>query len=207
MFRSLNSYLIDFTGLVVISVLICLVSAGGSLASGLPFQIPASVLQLNTIFISILIEALPFVLIGVLIAGFIQIFVTEEHIRSLFPKNRFSGVIVSCLLGACFPACECGIVPIVRRLVSKGVPIYAGVGFLLTGPLINPIVVLSTYMAFGNDLRMAVLRVAVGFAAAVIIAFAISMMFRSSQLKTESRQTAAHCAHSGRPSPFSEKAL
>ncbi|MDI5787900.1 hypothetical protein PO124_03775 [Bacillus licheniformis] len=49
MFRSLNSYLIDFTGLVVISVLICLVSAGGSLASGLPFQIPASVLQLNTI--------------------------------------------------------------------------------------------------------------------------------------------------------------
>ncbi|MCY7965602.1 permease [Bacillus haynesii] len=205
MFRSLNSYLIDFTGLVVIGVLVCLVSAGGSLAAGLPFQIPASVQQLNTIFISILIEALPFVLIGVLIAGFIQIFVTEEHIRSLFPKNRFSGVIVSCLLGACFPACECGIVPIVRRLVSKGVPIYAGVGFLLTGPLINPIVILSTYMAFGNDLRMAVLRVAVGFAAAVVIAFAISMMFRSSQLKTESRQTAAHCTHSGRRSPFSEK--
>lgn len=54
-----------------------------------PFQIPASVQQLNTIFISILIEALPFVLIGVLIAGFIQIFVTEEHIRSLFPKTGF----------------------------------------------------------------------------------------------------------------------
>lgn len=89
MFRSLNSYLIDFTGLVVIGVLLCLVSAGGSLAAGLPFQIPASVQQLNTIFISILIEALPFVLIGVLIAGFIQIFVTEEHIRSLFPKTGF----------------------------------------------------------------------------------------------------------------------
>ncbi|KAA6451787.1 permease [Bacillus swezeyi] len=203
MFRSLNSYIIDFTGILVIGTLICFVSIGGSLTAGLSFHMPASIQQLNTIFISILIEALPFVLIGVFIAGFIQIFITEEHIRALMPKNKFSAVIVSCLLGACFPACECGIVPIVRRLVAKGVPIYAGVGFLLTGPLINPIVILSTYMAFGNDVRMAVLRVSAGFAAAVLIALVISFLFKSNQLKTVNIGHRHDTGHT--KAPFSER--
>jgi len=77
------------------------------------------------------------VLIGVLIAGFIQIFITEDHIQKWIPKNKLMAVIMSCFVGALFPACECGIVPIVRRLISKGVPIHAAMGFMLTGPLIN----------------------------------------------------------------------
>ena len=145
--------------------------------------ISSSFLQLNTIFLSILIEAIPFVLIGVLIAGFIQIFITEDHIRAWIPKNKFLAVLMSCVVGAAFPACECGIVPIVRRLIGKGVPLYAGVGFLLTGPLINPIVILSTYMAFGNDMEMAMLRMWVGFAAALAIALVVSVLFKSNQLK------------------------
>ncbi|WP_425609212.1 permease [Ureibacillus aquaedulcis] len=145
--------------------------------------IPNSFPQLNTIFLSILIEAIPFVLIGVLIAGFIQIFITEDHIRKWIPKNKFLAVVMSCVVGAAFPACECGIVPIVRRLIGKGVPLYAGVGFLLTGPLINPIVILSTYMAFGNDMEMALLRMGVGFVAALAIALTVSILFKSNQLK------------------------
>ncbi|MBD8025319.1 permease [Ureibacillus sp. Re31] len=143
--------------------------------------------QLNTIFLSILIEAIPFVLIGVLIAGFIQIFITEEHIKSWIPKSKVKAVLTSCIVGALFPACECGIVPIVRKLIDKGVPLYAGVGFLLTGPLINPIVILSTYMAFGNDMRMALLRMGVGFIAALAIALVISFLFKSNQLKQKER--------------------
>jgi uncharacterized membrane protein YraQ (UPF0718 family) len=106
--------------------------------------IPESLLTFNMIFLSILLEAIPFVLIGVFIAGIIQVFVTEEHLKNLIPKNKLLAVIMSCFIGALFPACECGIVPIVRRLIAKGVPLFAGVGFLLTGPLINPIVVFST---------------------------------------------------------------
>lgn len=90
---------------------------------------------------------------------------------------------MSCSIGALFPACECGIVPIVRRLVAKGVPIHAGIGFLLTGPIINPIVILSTYMAFGNDARMVGLRMMLGFVVAVIVALMISILFKGSQLK------------------------
>ncbi len=148
-------------------------------------DLPASIYNMNTIFLSILIEAIPFVLIGVVIAGLIQIFITEEHIKRWIPKNRFMAVTMSCVVGACFPACECGIVPIVRRLLRKGVPIYAGIGFLLTGPLINPIVILSTYMAFGNNLNIAISRMVLGFIIAMIIALLISFFYNTSQLKTD----------------------
>lgn len=146
-------------------------------------DLSSSLLNLNTIFLSILIEALPFVLIGILIAGFIQIFITEEHIQRWIPRNPVMAVIMSCFVGALFPACECGIVPIVRRLIAKGVPIHAAMGFMLTGPLINPIVILSTYMAFGNDLRIASLRMLVGFVIAIVVALLISLFFKGSQFK------------------------
>ncbi|MFS0820717.1 permease [Bacillus sp. 1P02SD] len=116
-------------------------------------------------------------------AGLIQVFVTEEHIKRLIPKNKFMAVGMSCMLGALFPACECGIVPIVRKLVYKGVPIFAGVGFLLTGPLINPIVIASTYIAFGQDVRIAILRMGLGLLIAMVIATIISLLFKGNQLK------------------------
>lgn len=153
--------------------------------------LPDSFYQLNTIFLSILIEAIPFVLIGVLIAGFIQIFITEDHISAFIPKNRMMAAVMGCVVGSLFPACECGIVPIVRRLIEKGVPLYAGIGFLLTGPLINPIVILSTYMAFGNDLKMALLRMGVGFVAALTISLIISFLYASNQLKRRNRKSGA----------------
>lgn len=181
MFRLVKSNIIDITGVLILMIVLSF--AFQNFDSQLPFELPPSVLNLNTIFLSILIEALPFVLIGVLIAGVIQIFVTEDHIQKVIPKNRVLAVIMSCVVGALFPACECGIVPIIRRLVSKGVPIYAAIGFMVTGPLINPIVIASTYMAFGNDFKIAGLRMVLGFIIAIIIAFAVSFLFRGNQLK------------------------
>ncbi|MDM5225800.1 permease [Cytobacillus sp. NJ13] len=179
--RLFRSHIIDITGIILIAILVYFISFSSGL--GLSFDIPPSLLNLNVIFISILIEALPFVLIGVLIAGFIQIFITEDHIKRWIPKNRTAAVVMSCVAGALFPACECGIVPIIRRLMSKGVPVYAAIGFMLTGPLINPIVIASTYMAFGNDFEMAGLRMGLGFLIAIIVAFSVSIIFKSGQLK------------------------
>ena len=183
MLRGIYAYLYDFTGILAIGVVIYFISISQFIGKEFSLHIPNSFLQLNTIFLSIVIEAIPFVLVGVLIAGFIQIFIAEEQIKCWIPKNRFLAVTMSCVVGAFFPACECGIVPIVRRLVAKGVPIYAGVGFLLTGPLINPIVILSTFMAFGNDIKMAGLRMGVGFLAAMVVALMISYLFKTNQLK------------------------
>ncbi|MBU7592343.1 permease [Metabacillus halosaccharovorans] len=142
-----------------------------------------SFLTFNMVFISILLEALPFVLLGVMISGVIQVFVSEEQLSKFIPRNKFLAIIMSCLVGALFPACECGIVPIVRRLVGKGMPLFAGVGFLLTGPLINPLVIFSTYMAFGEDTKMALLRMVLGLIIAMMITAMICALFQQNQLK------------------------
>ena len=199
----LHSLLFDMTGMFVVIILLYVISTSQTFGQALSVHIPNSMQQLNTIFLSLLIEAIPFVLIGVLIAGFIQIFITEEMIQRWIPTNRYLAVAMSCVVGGLFPACECGIVPIMRRLVSKGVPIYAAVGFMLTGPLINPIVILSTYMAFGNDLRMAGLRMGIGFTVALVIAGLMSFFYQSSQL-SHVNQIHDH-NHPSRERPFSHK--
>lgn len=185
MVRDLQKYTVEMTAVFIGLLVAYLIFFTSGLNESITF--PNSLLIYNTIFLSILIEAIPFVLIGVFISGQIQVFVTEDHIQRLIPKNRFLAIISVCLIGALFPACECGIVVIVRRLIGKGVPIYAAVGFLLTGPLINPIVIGSTYMAFGNNIHMAMYRMIIGFMIAMVIAILVSIFFRGNQLRITSR--------------------
>lgn len=200
--RIVRSNIVEVTGVMIVVIALLLLSFSTSISQSI--NLSASILNLNTIFLSILIEALPFVLIGVLIAGVIQIFVTEEHIERWIPKNKVMAVIMSCIVGALFPACECGIVPIVRRLVAKGVPIHAAMGFMLTGPLINPIVIVSTYMAFGNDLKIAGLRMGLGFVIALLVAFVISFTFKGTQFKKSIAVTEKKSLPTKRP-PFTEQ--
>lgn len=145
--------------------------------------LPQSFLQMNTIFISILIEALPFVTLGVLISGIIQIFVTEEMIAKIMPKNKVLAVIFATFLGILFPSCECGIVPIVSRLVSKGVPISAGIAFMLTAPIINPVVLFATFIAFGSDWKMALYRAIGAIFVAILVGILIAFRFKGSPFK------------------------
>ncbi|MFT4402273.1 permease [Bacillus sp. SW14] len=142
----------------------------------------SSFLQLNSIFISILIEAIPFILIGVILSGIIQMFVSEEMIARIMPKNRFLAVLFGALAGVLFPACECGIIPITRRLLLKGVPLHAGVAFMLTAPIINPIVLFSTFIAFGNRLSVVFYRGGLALAVSVIIGIILSYQFKDNQL-------------------------
>ncbi|MDO7348286.1 permease [Bacillus stercoris] len=143
---------------------------------------PSSFLQLNSIFISILIEAIPFILIGVILSGIIQMFVSEEMIARIMPKNRFLAVLFGALAGVLFPACECGIIPITRRLLLKGVPLHAGVAFMLTAPIINPIVLFSTFIAFGNRWSVVFYRGGLALTVSLIIGVILSYQFKDNQL-------------------------
>ena len=138
--------------------------------------------QLNSIFISILIEAMPFVLLGVFISGIIQIFITEQMVSKFIPKNRILAVVYGTLIGAIFPACECGIIPIVRRLILKGVPLHMGIAFMLTGPVINPIVLFSTYVAFGNKWDIMRYRGGLAIIVSIIVGLILSYQYDSNQL-------------------------
>ncbi|MFC4775195.1 permease [Paenibacillus sp. GCM10023252] len=122
-------------------------------------------------------EAIPFILIGVLVSGFIQMFLTERWIARVMPRNRVLATMLGCGVGILFPSCECGIVPVTRRLLGKGVPLHAGIAFMLTGPIVNPIVLISTFIAFGNDWRMVLIRGGMAMCVAFCVALLLSLMF------------------------------
>lgn len=135
-------------------------------------QLPDSVLQWFAILISIIIEALPFVLLGTILSGIIEVFITPDIVNKFLPKNKFLRVLFGTFVGFVFPSCECGIIPIINRFLEKKVPSYTAVPFLATAPIINPIVLFATYSAFGNSIRFLILR----FVGATIVAIALGVM-------------------------------
>lgn len=147
-------------------------------------SLPNSVLQMGMIFLSIVIEALPFVLLGCLISGTLHVFLTPERVRRFLPKNKFASVVVGCVMGVFFPSCECGIVPIVNQFVKKGVPTHTAFAFMLTAPIVNPIVIFSTYIAFGNIWRYAALRVLGAVIVALVVGNWLAYFNKKSILKS-----------------------
>lgn len=145
--------------------------------------IPNSVLQMSTIFLSIVIEALPFVLLGCLISGALQVFLTPERVKRWLPENRIFSIFTGSILGFFFPSCECGIVPIVHQFVKKGVPVHTAFAFMLTAPIINPIVIFSTFIAFGNSWQMASWRVMGSFFVALVIGVWLAYFQKDAVLK------------------------
>jgi uncharacterized membrane protein YraQ (UPF0718 family) len=102
-----------------------------------------------TIFLGIFIEAVPFLLAGTLVSGILDVFVSGEQLRRFIPGQGMRAVVSGVLLGLFFPVCECGVVPVTRRLLQKGIPLSAGIAFLLSAPVMNPVVIASTWAAFG----------------------------------------------------------
>ncbi|NOU76327.1 permease [Paenibacillus sp. LMG 31458] len=137
----------------------------------------------KTMFISILLEAIPFILLGVLLSSLLQTFVSEQTIRRFIPKNPILGILFACVLGILFPMCECGMIPVVRRLILKGMPVYIAVVFIVTGPIINPIVFAATFMAFRNHPAIAYSRMGLAFAVAIIIGLILYRFIKSNPLR------------------------
>jgi uncharacterized membrane protein YraQ (UPF0718 family) len=128
------------------------------------------------IFTSILVEALPFVLLGALVSAVIEVYV---------PENVFARVArlpVACQLpgaalgGLAFPVCECGSVPVARRLIARGMHPSAGLAFMLASPILNPVVLLSTFVAYGPrglGWHMVAGRAGLGLVLAVVAGWAL----------------------------------
>jgi uncharacterized membrane protein YraQ (UPF0718 family) len=143
----------------------------------------------KTIFLSIILEAIPFVLLGVLISALLQSFVSERTIQRMIPKNPILGILFACLLGIIFPLCECGMIPVVRRLMHKGMPVYIAVVFILVGPILNPVVYASTFMAFRSRPEMAYTRMGLAFAVAVIMGLILARFLKQSPLRNAVEHT------------------
>ncbi|QHW30770.1 permease [Paenibacillus rhizovicinus] len=139
--------------------------------------------EFQHIFISIIIEAFPFILLGVLVSAVLQVFVSDRLIAQLTPRNPIAGVLFGSLLGLLLPLCECGMIPIVRRLIRKGMPAYIGMVFIFAGPIINPIVFVSTFNAFRAEPSIAYARMGLAFAVCILLGMVLYAFMKRNPLK------------------------
>ncbi|WP_408009703.1 permease [Pseudalkalibacillus sp. A8] len=151
-------------------------------SSAVPLNIPGSLIDLNTIFLSIVLEAFPFLLLGVFVSAIIQSFVSEETIKRFTPKKGYIALLPATVMAALFPVCECAIIPVVRRLIKKGMPLHIGVVFLVAAPILNPVVFLSTFYAFRSDMTVVYARMGLGFILAIVIGAIIYTIFKNKDM-------------------------
>ena len=156
-------------------------------------EFESSIRECHIIIISILLEAIPFILIGSLVSGIIEVFVSRDYILRLIPKNRFAAAGLASTLGLVFPVCECGIIPVVRRLTKKGVPVFFAVTYMLAAPIINPVVIASTIVAYKGSPDIWFItggRIGGGLVISITIGLFCSLFFKdNSAIKQES----GHC--------------
>ncbi|ADK16815.1 MULTISPECIES: permease [Clostridium] len=150
-----------------------------------------------TVFISMILEGLPFIIIGSLISSFIQIFISEETVLKIIPKNKIIGLFCAASIGLVFPVCDCAIIPVTRRLIKKGVPTGIAITFMLSVPIINPIVLFSTYYAFTGKLYILISRFIFGFISAILIGYFIDLMHPGNVLRYDIQVNKCICNCNG----------
>ena len=116
-----------------------------------------------------MLQSLPFILLGVFASALVQRYLSEPLVARWLPRHRVGVVLAASLFGFVAPVCDCGVIPLARRLRAKGVPGYAATTFILAAPVVNPIVLLSTAVAFQGDWRIVGLRVAMTLSVAVTV--------------------------------------
>jgi uncharacterized membrane protein YraQ (UPF0718 family) len=134
-----------------------------------PLVLPPSLNDFVVVFVSIVLQSLPFVLIGVFASALVQQRVSERALARWLPKRPLGVVLASSLFGFVAPVCDCGAIPLARRLAAKGLPGYGATAFLLAAPVVNPVVLVSTAVAFQGNWTVVALRMAMTLSVAVAV--------------------------------------
>jgi uncharacterized protein len=185
--------LVDLFGVALLFLFLILFVYADRIQDESSVQVPQAWLNVSTIFLSIVLEAAPFVLLGVFVSALIQVYVREEVLQRFLPKHPVKALLPATVMGAILPICECAIVPVVRRLIHKGMPLHCGVVFLVAAPILNPVVVASTFFAFRTNLEVLYARVGLAFLLAIVIGWVMYVVFRhTSQLKQTVRHVGSH---------------
>ncbi|MEV8594579.1 permease [Streptomyces sp. NPDC052012] len=153
-----------------------------------------------TVFVAVIVQALPFLVLGVLLSAAIVVFVPPSFFARALPGRTALAVPVAGAAGAVLPGCECASVPVAGALVRRGVAPAAALAFLLSAPAINPIVLTATAVAFPDDPEMVLAR----FVASLLVACAMGWLWqrlgRGDWLRLPARP--AHDGDRGRGAAF-----
>ena len=123
-----------------------------------------------------MLQSLPFVLIGVFASGLVQQRLSAETLTRWLPQGRLAVILLSSVFGFVAPVCDCGVIPLARRLGAKGLPAYAATTFILAAPVVNPVVLLSTAFAFQGNWAIVGLRMAMTLSVAIAVGLAASRL-------------------------------
>lgn len=152
--------------------------------------------DVSIIFISIFFESLPFLILGSLISAIIETFISNDTIAKLIPKNKILGSLVGVFLGFFIPACDCAVIPVSKRLVKKKVPLNVSISFMMASPIINPVVLLSTYYAFyKSNPKIFYLRLVLGIGVSLIIGIIVGLIFKDKEIILENHACHSHHHH------------
>lgn len=150
------------------------------------------------IFSSIVVEALPFILLGALVSAAIAVYVPGRLFERIAQLPVGLQVPGAALGGLAFPVCECGSVPVARRLILRGVHPAAGVAFMLSSPVLNPIVLASTWIAYsgrGLSAEMVMGRAGFGLLLAALIGLAVGRVGAQALLRPRPQDVYGHEHH------------
>lgn len=158
---------ISLKTIMLASILIILCFLPNTVLGNLLSYLP----RISDIFFSIMIQAIPFILLGAFVSSFIQIVISSSWISKQISKHNVGALLLSSVLGFFFPACDCGLVPLVNGLLKKNTPLPQVITFWLTSAAVNPIVIVSVLYAFPDKPYLAVMRVVLGVAIGLITGF------------------------------------
>ncbi len=148
-------------------------------------------------FVSIILEALPFVMLGSLLGGLFEVFVPREWIVRILPERKIYAILFAAALGLLLPVCECAVIPFTRRLVRKGVPFATAVAYLLAGPIVNLLVGSATLMAYGWNWHVLAARMIFAYVVAVGVALVMDRFYPAqTALSDPTMDAAVACAPS-----------
>src|SRR6201998_4779887 len=134
----------------------------------------------GTVFCGVFVQALSFLVLGVVVSGLIAVFVSPERLARCLPRRPSVAVLAAGVGGAALPGCECGSVPVARRLFGEGGATgAAALTFMLAAPAINPVVLVATAVAFPGAPRMVLARMGASLLTAVIMGWAWSRWGRT----------------------------
>lgn len=128
-----------------------------------------------TLAISLLVESLPFIVLGIALSIAVQVFIPQEWLIQWLPRNPFARRAIVSLFGMFLPVCECGNVPLARGLMGRGYSVGDSVTFLLAAPIVNPVTIITTHQAFGFDDGILVARLLAGYAIANLIGWLLAL--------------------------------
>lgn len=149
---------------------------------------------ITNVFLGMILQAVPFLLIGILLSSAIQIFIPESWLERFFPKSLGLGIFAAVIGGFLLPVCDCVSIPVFRSLVRKGIPLPVAVTFMTASPVINPVVILSTYYAFNGNMTIVAGRVCLGLFASVLIGITMAVWPPKAQVLSGGRLDMALCS-------------